>query len=248
MSKPFYTPTVIVGEAVAGEAAATRKELEALIQNVNKSNFDLAELLHKVKSKGYYYPFTTFQEYSATLKLKKRKIQYLTRIAGVFDAVGVPRTVYEPLGVARCREISSLDPDEVWKNPNTGNETKLSQFILGFVEKGEEIPMEELKSHIRTLKGFVGDNDIVWRNIPFLRSVAEGVWDVAIEKAKALIGSTGKDDEGISQDASDAAAAEVLAATFNTDPNSQFQMSDTSNEDDNGGIAADPVEDEDVTL
>lgn len=241
MSKPF-TPIVIVGTVVAGEAAQARQSLEALINSVNKSNFDLAELLHAVKTKGFYAPYTTFQDYAATLKIKKRKVQYLTRIAGVFEQVGITRDIYEPLGVARCREISSLDPEATWTNPTSGAQTPVSEFIKGFVEKGEEISMDDLKGHIRTLKGFVGDNDISWRNIPFLRSVAEGVWDVAVEKAKALIGSTKKDDEGISQDASEAAAAEVLAATFLTDPNSQFGYETA------GPEPVEPVETEDVDV
>lgn len=223
MSKPF-TPIVIVGEAVAGEAAAARKNLEALINSVNRSSFDIAELCHKVKSKGYYAPFTTFQEYSKTLKLKPRKIQYLTRMAGVFDQVGIKREVYEPLGIARCREITSLDPAAEWTNPESSLTTPVAEFIKGFVEKGEEIDMDDLKRHVRTLKGFVGDNDLVWVNLCLTRSVHENTWRPAIDKAKALMGSVSKDDEGISQDASDGAAAEIIAVTFLNDPNVQYSQ------------------------
>lgn len=219
MSKPFVAPTVIVNVEI-GEAERARRELEDLISFQVKSNFDIAEKCHIIKSRGFFQPFTTFQEYAKTLTgLKPRKIQYLTRMAGVFDTVGIPRSVYEPLGVARCREITSLDPGTTWVNPDTNEATSMDDFIRGFVEKGEEIPMEDLKRHVRTLKGFVGENDIVWENVPFIRAVYDNTWRPAIEKAKALIGSVAKDDEGISQDASDAAAAEVIAVNFLNDPN-----------------------------
>lgn len=232
MSKPFNAPVaVIVGEAVAGEAAATRNALESLINSVNKSAFDIGELCHKVKTHGYYYPYTTFQEYSKTLKLKPRKIQYLTRMAGVFEQVGIPRSVYEPLGVARCREITSLDPDAQWTNPESSMTTPVAEFIKGFVEKGEEIEMDDLKRHVRTLKGFVGDNDLVWVPICLTRSVHENVYKPAIEKAKALIGSVKKDDEGISQDASDGAAIEVALINFLNDENTQDEYATPESEE-----------------
>lgn len=223
MSRPL-TPSVIVGEVEAGAAIRARQELEALIESANKSNFDIGELCHRIKSRGYFYPYTTFQEFSRTLKIKPRKVQYLTRMAAVFDQVGITRDVYEPLGIARCREITSLDPNIEWVNPETKVITPVAQFIQGFVEKGEEIEIDDLKRHVRTIKGFVGDNDLCWVNICLTRSVLENTWKPAVEKAKALIGSVSKDDEGISHDASDGAAAEILATNFLNDPNVQYSQ------------------------
>lgn len=221
---------VLVGAAVAGESAKVRGELEALIESVNRSNFDIADLCFKVERNGFYEPYTTFQEYYKTLNIKARKIQYLTRMAKVMDAVGILRATYEPLGIGKLREITSLDPQGVWKNPETGVETPISEFIIGFVEKGSEITLEDLKIHVRTIKGFVGENDLVWRNLCFTRLVAEMTWDPAIAMAKNHLGSVGKDDEGISKDASDSAAAEVLAVEFMNDPKNHVLPEETESD------------------
>ncbi len=244
MSRPFIAPIVLVGEVQAGEAARAKSRLEAIINSVNRSSFDIGELCHEIKTKGLYAPYTTFQEFSRTLKIKPRKIQYLTRIAGVFEQVGIPRSQFEPLGVARCREITSLDPQASWVNPETGGDpVPMADFIRGFVEKGEEIEMDDLKRHVRTLKGFVGDNDLVWVNLCLTRSVYDNVWTPAVEKAKALIGSVGKDDEGISKDAGDGAVAEIFATNFLNDPNVAYsQLGDTYPEDDENDNGADEMD------
>ena len=214
----LQTTAAIHGETVAGESSKIRKTLEGLISTLDKSTFDVAELLHTVKSKNYYqgWGFNTFQEYTSTLKLKQRKAQYLTRIVDVMSTVGIARTQYEPLGIARLREITSLDPEKKWTNPETNQEIPMKDFIAGFVEKGEAIEMDDLKKNVRTLKGFVGDNDLVFVNLCITRSVHDNTYRPALEKAKMLIGSVGKDDEGISQDASDGAAIEVALAEFLT--------------------------------
>lgn len=249
MSRPFIAPMVIVGTVEAGEASTARARLEALIASVNRSSFDIGVMCNQIKTRGYYAPYTTFQEFAKTLKLKARKIQYLTRMAGVFEQVGIPREQYEPLGVARCREITSLDPGTTWTNPETGAETDINDFIRGFVDKGEDIEMDDLKRHVRTLKGFVGDNDLVWVNLCLTRSVYDNVWTPAVEKAKALIGSVGKDDEGISKDAGDGAVAEIFAASFLNDPNVAYsQLGETFPDDEESDISTTPEEDNDITL
>lgn len=223
MSKPFV-PVVIVGVQVAGEAAAVKSQLDSLINTIDKSTFDVAELLYTVKVKGFYsgWGFSTFQEYAASFKkLKKRRVQYLTRMVGVMDTVGIKREVYEPLGIARLREITSLDPEIEWTNPQTNIKTPMVEFIKGFVEKGEEIEMDQLKQHVRTLKGFVGENDLVFETLCMTRSAMDNSWKPAIELAKAKIGTVGKDDEGMSVDASTGAAAEMLAVAFLTDPQNE---------------------------
>lgn len=210
--------TVLVGEMVAGESAKARAQLESLINNVNKSTLDIAELLAKVKTNAFYQPeFNTFQEYVDTLNIKARKAQYLTKIVEVMAEVGLTRTQYEPLGIARLREISSLDPKATWTNPETKEETPMSHFITSFVEKGDEIEIDQLKQHVRTLKGFCGENDLVWRNFCITRLVAESTIDPALELARNNIGSVGKDDEGVSKDASDGACLEVWAVSYLND-------------------------------
>lgn len=214
----IITPPAIYGDAVAGDAARTRSALESLIENVNKSNFDIADLCYKIKSRGHYAPYATFQEYSKTLNLKARKIQYLTRMAEVMDQVGITRAQYEPLGIAKLREVTSLEPGQVWINPDTKAETPIKEFIIGFVNQGADISLEDIKLHVRTLKGFVGENDLVWRNICFTRLVAEQVFDPAVEMTRNRLGSVGKDDEGMSKDASEAACVEVWAVEYMNDP------------------------------
>lgn len=209
---------VLVGEAVAGQSAKTRAALEQLIATANKSKFDIAELLYEVKRHGFYAPYTTFAEYTETLKIKKRSVQIYTRMVEVFAAVGIPRQQYEPLGIARCREITSLNPNEAWKNPETNVETPMAEFIKDFVAKGEDLEMEDLKRHVRTLKGFVGEDDLTWVNIQVKRSANDNIIRPALEKMKALLGSGPKDDEGISKDASDGAALEAMAVEVLNDP------------------------------
>lgn len=210
----------IVGEQVAGESAKVRKSLEKLIQSVNKSTFDIGELLHKIKKNGFYnsWGFNTFQEYVDTLDIKPRKAQYLVRIVDTMEAVGVQRETYEPLGVAKLREISSLDPTATYTNPQTNEETPMKDFIVGFVEKGNDMPLEDLKQHVRTLKGFVGENDIVWLNLCLKRSALDETVRPALELAKNNIGSVGKDSEGMSIDASDGRALEAIAVEYLNDP------------------------------
>lgn len=209
---------VLVGEAVAGQAAAVRAELESLIKNIDKQTLDVAERLHLVQSKQLYAPdFNTYMEYTESIGLKESKARYLPKIVRVMSEVGIPRTQYEKLKIARLREITSLDPAATYVNPLTKNETPMKEFIVGFVEKNEEIEFDDLKKHVRTLKGFVGENDITWLNLPFVRSALENTVRPGIEKVKAVIGSIGKDDDGVSKDASDSAAIEAAFAHILTD-------------------------------
>lgn len=223
--------TVIVGEAIAGESAKTRALLVSLINSVNKSTFDIAELLYKVKAHGYYTAeHSTFTEYTESLDIKARKAQYLTRIVEVMSDVGVLRTEYEKLGIAKLREITSLDPAAMYKNPDTGAEVPMREYITEFVKIGVDTDLDDIKKHVRTLKGFVGANDIEWRNLPFLRSVLEATIDPALELARANIGSVAKDSEGISQDASDAACVEVWAVEYLNNPHNNPMSQELHND------------------
>lgn len=218
--EPFNTPapTVIVGEIVAGAAAKARKQLEKLITDVNKSSFDIGDLLHTIKKNGYYDGYTTFQEYTATLDIKQRKLQYLRRIAEVMETVGISREKYEPLGIAKLREITSLKPEESWADPETGKSIPMREFIIGFVEKGSEMDLEAIKLHVRTLKGFTGENDLVCMHLWFKRVTRDNVIQPAVELTRNAIGSVGKDDEGVSIDASESACVEAWAVEFLNNP------------------------------
>ena len=207
-------PTVIVGEKTAGEAHKIRKQLEQLIKKVNNSAFDIGDLLWTIKSNSYYEGFNTFTEYVKTLNIKYRKARYLTRISEVMHELNVPRETYEPIGIAKLREITSLDTNGTWINPETKEETPIKAFVQGFIEKGQELPLEEIQQHVRTLKGITGENAFGWIHLYMKQLAIDNVARPALEKAKAMIGTVAKDEEGNSKDASDGQAAESIFATF----------------------------------
>ena len=204
----------IVGQQVAGESVKVRKQLEQLIKKINSSAFDIADLLHAVKKNGYYEGFATFAEYLKTLEIKQRKAQYLERICSVMEEMGIAREKYEPLGVSKLREITSLDVNGTWINPETKEETPFKAFIKGFVEKGADMTLEEIQEHVRTLKGLIGENALTWIHLRVTQIALDNTVRPALELAKAKIGSVGKDDEGISKDATDGAAVEMICADF----------------------------------
>jgi len=219
MAVKLTEPTFIIGEAVSGEAYKTRKQLEDAISNMHRNTFDIAELLHKVKISKYYMPeFSTFNEYLKDLDIKERKAQYLDRIVDVMEKVEIPRNDYEPLGINKLREITSLDPDATWTNPETKEELPMKSFISDFVEKGRGMELDEIKRHVRTLKGFVGEHDIVNRTFGWTKETFDSTIAPAIELAKRHLGSSGRDAEGMAIDPSDSRAIEVLAAEYLADP------------------------------
>lgn len=210
--------TYLVGEQVAGQSAKVRKQLEQIINKVNSSSFDIAELLYSIKKNGYYEGFTTFTEYVKTLDIKPRKAQYLTRIAQVMGELGITREKYEPLGTAKLREITSLDVNGTWVNPESKVEIPVKSFIEGFVEKGSEMGLEEIKNHVKTLKGLVGVEAMGWLHLYMKQIAIDNTARPALLLAKKKIGSVSKDDEGMSHDASDGAAAEMVFADWLADP------------------------------
>jgi hypothetical protein len=210
---------VLVGEAIAGESVKARKELETLIRTLNASTFDVADLLHKVRKNGWYRPdFDTFGEYVKSLDIKQRKAEYLEKIVDVMEEVGYERNTYEPLGVAKLREITSLDPNVDWTNPSTGEVTPMRDFITEFVDKGLGMSLADIKQHVRTLKGLVGVNDIINRTFGWTRQAVDETIDPAIRLAKNAIGSTGRDAEGNAIEPSDSKAIELILADFLANP------------------------------
>ena len=150
------TPLTIVGELVAGESKQARKQLESLIRNLNKNTFDVGRLLHTIKANGYYEGYTTFQDYVKTLDIKPRKAQYLRRIAEVMEYLKIQPEVYEPVGIAKLREICSLDYMGEWTDTE-GTTHLLAAFIFDMINKGQEMTLEDIKSHVRVLKGITSD-------------------------------------------------------------------------------------------
>ena len=205
---------VITGSKIAGESTKIRKQLEKTIDFANSSMFDIADLLLTIKKNGYYEGFNTFSEFTKSLKFKNRRLLYLTKMAETMDTLGIPREKYEPIGISKLREITSLDVNGEWKNTETGEIVPLSEFIKGFVEKGTTMSLEEIHTHVQTLKGFSGENSMGWLHLYMKQIVIDKVAKPALEKAKMQIGSVSKDEEGNSLDASDGAAAEVIFVSF----------------------------------
>ncbi len=216
--------SVIVGEAVAGEAAKARKQVEKLIQSHILDQFDIGELLWKIKKNGWYtnWGYNTFSEYGKTTGLKDSKLRYLPQISEVMEAVGFTRDQYQTVGIAKLRAIASLKPDDIYINPVTKEETPVADYIKLLTQKaiedGEEFKLDELKKHVRTLKGLVGDRDTAFLRIDTIRNVLDTVMRPALERAKAIIGSIGKDDEGNSIDPSDAQAFAYICGDFLATP------------------------------
>jgi len=71
----ILNPPAVIGEAIAGQAAKVRIQIDNLIAGVNTSTFDLAELLHEAKAQQYYIAWghDTFGQYAKSLDLKVSK-------------------------------------------------------------------------------------------------------------------------------------------------------------------------------
>ena len=220
----------IIGEQVAGESTKVRKELEGLINTINASTFDLAELLFKVKKKGYYksYGFNTFLEYVSELDIKKRKCQYLVRIVDTMGEVSIERKKYEPIGIAKLREISSLDVRDangdfaVYEDAEKGEVYPMKDIIVGLVEKAPTMSLDEIKKYVKVLKGFVGENDVTWLNICVNTQALQETIKPALDLARQNLGTSAVDDEGVAIDYSDGKALEVVSAEYLNDPANQF--------------------------
>lgn len=211
---------VMYGEKEAGRASKIKDVLENLVNNIEKSNFDIAELFYEVKSKGYYnsWGYNTFSEYVKTLNIKSSKANYLERMARVMDTVNIPRSKYEPLGIGKLREITSLNPEESYKNPKTNELIPMSEMIAELTERASLMSLEEVREYVRALKGLTGDDALVWLNLSIKKAALDEVIRPALELAKVNIGSVGKDDDGNSLDASDGRALELICADYLADP------------------------------
>lgn len=212
MSDPM-NPPVIVGEVVAGEAAKVKKQINEIIAGVNKSTFTLAELLHKVKTNQWYskWGHETFGQYAKSLDLKVTKSYYLVRIIEAMTLAKVPKEVYEPVGIAKLRVITKLEPTEEYQGkPGTA-------YIKAMTETAKEVELDTLKEAVDVLQGKTGDDAVVWLNVAVNKSARDNVIQPAIELAKKNIGTVGQDADGNAKDASDGRCLEIICAAFMSD-------------------------------
>jgi len=213
------TPIEIVGEAVAGEATQTLKLVKALIKGLSSNTFDLADALHRVKKNKWYAPkFSTFTEYIGTIDLRSSKGHYLVRIAQTMEDVGIPRTEYEPLGIAKLRAICRLDLTDENGNGKMYEGKPAVEVIKDLISQAPEYSPEAVDETVKKLQGLMGDDARVWQNVS-LTVAQRKKWQEAVKLAKLNIGSVGKDEEGNYKDASEGACMEVIAASYILDPN-----------------------------
>lgn len=232
MSEPlFATPPAVIGEAVAGRSSTVKAQLESVVGKINEATWDLAALLAEVSFHRYYiaWGYATLGDYvTEVLGIKLRRAQYLIRIVNVCEQLDIPRTTYAPAGVSKMREITTLNPGEMFFNADTKENEPISDHIRNLVSEAPTRTLEEIAQHVRLLKGQVGENERVWLNLSVGRSVRENVIQPAIEMAKARLGSAGRDADGNAVEYSDGSALEVICAEFLADPNNYMPEPDES--------------------
>ena len=212
MADIINNPPAIVGEAVAGEAAKVKKKINEIISGVSKSTFTLAELLHEVKSKQFYtkWNFDTFRAYAKSLDLKVSKSYYLVRIIENMTIAGVPKEVYEPVGIAKLRVIAKLEPTETFEGK------PMAAYIKSLTETAKDVEIETLEEAVAHLQGKVGEEERTWLNISVSKSQKQ-VIESAFELARKNLGTVGQDSDGVAKDSSDGRCLEIIAAAFNSD-------------------------------
>jgi hypothetical protein len=215
-------PPALHGEAVAGRAARVREKLKDLTNDVKSSTFDLADLLFEAQENNYprQWGFASTVEYGQEeLGLKKRKTQYLTRITKVCRQVGLKRERYEPSGITKLREITTLDPEKSFFNKTTHANEDMAEHIVRLILDSDKMTVEQIEEEVLRLKGRLGADRPVHRTTTYPKSVWDNVIKPARELARQLLGSSGRDDEGNAKEYSDGACDEVIAAAFLANPN-----------------------------
>jgi len=209
------TPTVIVGEAESGtRVTQVRRAINKLIATTNSSTFELARLFHEAKRNQYFlkWGFESYSKWAKSLDIKYSKAYYLARIIDNMVAAGIEPAQYEPVGLAKLRVISKLDPETEF------NGTPMVMLIRELTLKAGQMSLEEVTHEVDTLLGMTEDESMVWINFHIKKLARENVVRPALEKAKKHLPQT-EDDEGNKKDASDGAALEVICANFLADPN-----------------------------
>ena len=214
---------VIVGEQIAGRAARVREQLKDLTSDIKASTFDVADLLFEAQENNYpaAWGYASTVEYGREeLGLKKRKIEYLTRITKVCRAVGLKRGQYEPAGVSKLREICTLDPSKAYWNVTDYVSEPLDEHIVRLILDSDKMNVEQVKVEVARLKGQVGKDRRVLRSYSTDITTWSLVISAAIEKARKYLGSKGRDEEtGNAVEYSEGECYECICAAFNADLN-----------------------------
>lgn len=236
MHSSFEQP--VVGETIAGEAAATLKQIKSLVKNLSTNTFDLFELLYKAKSNKYYQPkYDTFTDYAKSLDIKTSKLYYGIKLVEVMQQCEIDRATYEPIGLAKLRIITrvKVKDDEGKDTTFEGVPTKL--LVKDMIDKADTWTPEALDLRVKEIQGLVGDNASAgWINFP-VTYAQKAAWEKAVALAMLQIGSVGKDENtGQFKDASLGACAEVIAISYEQDPNNHPEEYIPPSEINTGGM------------
>ncbi len=234
--------TVIIGEAIAGHSASLRKRMGVLAKDLSRNTFDIAELSFEMQEHGYFHEwgYTSLAEYSEQeLGIKSRKIQYLARIVKVCRECGVPRKDYEPVGVTKLREITTLNPGSTFYNPDTKQHEPMYEHIVRVIAEAPENNTVEVEQEVARLKGMTGENAMVTRAYKVTQSCWENTIARCFEAVRKRLGSAGRDGEGMAKEFSDGVVIECLCAEYNADPRNFLEEGDYSKEQIEVGIEED---------
>lgn len=224
-------PPAIIGEAVAGRTAEVRKRMRMLAGDLTKNTFDIAELFLEAQTSGYCFQwgFESLGDYAATeLGIKHRKAQYLARIVKVCREAGVPRKDYEPVGVTKLREITTLDSESLFWNADLKKHEPMVEHIVRLIAEAPEMTTVEIELEVARLKGMTGENAMVMRAYKVTKSAWENVVARCFESIRKRLGSAGRDGAGAAKEYSDGAVIEALCAEYNADPRNFMEEPDES--------------------
>jgi hypothetical protein len=208
----------IYGEAVAGRSAQVRKVLEKLVGKINENTFDVAELLYEAKSNGYWrdWGYESLLDYAwKELSIRERRTLYLVRIITITRKLDIQRSEYEPAGITKLREITRLEPSTYYFNPETQKNELNKDWMLEAIRTASGYTAMDLKSIVDRRMGLIGDESMEWMP-PYKvkKSVRELVIKPAQELARRILGSAGKDEDGMAIEYSRGAVEEVIHADF----------------------------------
>jgi hypothetical protein len=226
-------PPAIYGEAVAGRAATVRKDLQALTAKMQRDTFDLADLLFEVQEKDYHlqWGFENIYEYATTeLGVKERRVQYLTRIVKVCREVGMSRKNYEPAGISKLREISTLNPTDFFYDKVKEQNFPLTELIVDLILDAPDMTLQQVSDQVDLWKGQTGENKQVVRNFGCTQSCWDHTIKPALELAAKKLGSAGRDVSGQAVEYSEGAKWEIICASYLQDPNNYEDEPDESGE------------------
>lgn len=228
------TPYVIHGEAIAGKKAKSlelRKRIMLLSTDLDKYTFDLAEAFFEAQESGSYieWGYESLGKYaSIELGIKHRRAQYLARIVRVCRECGIARKDYEPVGVTKLREITTLNPSELYYNAEEKKHEPMVEHIVRLVAEAPENSTTEVELEVARLKGQVGENAMITRAFRVTVSCWDNVISPCLEAIRKRLGSAGRDGTGAAREYTDGNCYEALCAEYNADPRNFYEEPDES--------------------